>query len=251
MVLLHGFTSCWRAWEPVLPHLEAAHSVFAPTLAGHFGADDFPDGAASVVAMSDAIERQMDAQGIEKAHLVGNSQGGWLALELAARGRALSVVCLCPAGGWKPGSRDERAVIRSFRRAKLALRLSRPWFETIARRPRMRAIAYGEMVARPSRLSPALALATLEAAAGCRVVDELLDSLTSGETLFADLGPIECPVTIATAQKDRLLKRSSYFTRFRQMVPAAEWVVMDGVGHLPMSDDPEGVARLILGRASA
>jgi pimeloyl-ACP methyl ester carboxylesterase len=201
--------------------------------------------------MSDAIERQMDAQGIEKAHLVGNSQGGWLALELAARGRAVSVVCLCPAGGWEQGSREERAVIRSFRRAELALQLSRPWFETIARRPRMRAIAYAEMVARPSRLSPSLALVTPEAAGGCRVVDELLDLVTSGQTVFADLGPIECPVTIATASKDRLLKRPSYFSRFRQMVPEAEWVVMDGVGHIPMSDDPDGVANLILGRAGA
>lgn len=58
--------------------------------------------------------------------------------------------------------------------------------------------------------------------------------------------PIECPVTIATASKDRLLRRPSYFARYRRMLPDAEWVVLDGVGHVPMSEDPDGVANLIL-----
>ena len=37
MVLLHGFSNCWRAWTPVLPALEARHSIFAPTAAWHHG----------------------------------------------------------------------------------------------------------------------------------------------------------------------------------------------------------------------
>jgi hypothetical protein len=38
-------------------------------------------------AISDAVERAMDAAGMETAHLVGNSLGGYLAPRLAARGR--------------------------------------------------------------------------------------------------------------------------------------------------------------------
>jgi pimeloyl-ACP methyl ester carboxylesterase len=41
----------------------------------------------------------MDEAGIGRAHLVGNSLGGFVALQLAARGRAESVVALAPAGG--------------------------------------------------------------------------------------------------------------------------------------------------------
>jgi pimeloyl-ACP methyl ester carboxylesterase len=249
MVLLHGFTNDWRAWTPVLPLLEPHHNVFAPTLPGHFGADDFRDGEpASFGAMSDAVEREMDARGIERAHLVGNSQGGWLSLELAARGRALSVVGLCPAGGWEPGSPEERAVVRSFKRAKLALRLSKPWFETIAKRPRMRAIAFREMIARPSRFSAAAALGTLEAAAGCRIVDEMLALAETGDA-FGELGPVDCPVTIATATKDGLFNRPGHYARLRHQLPKAEWAVLEGLGHLPMSDDPELVAELILARS--
>ena len=50
--------------------------------------------------MIDDAERQLDELGIEKAHLAGNSMGGWVALELARRGRALSVCALSPAGLW-------------------------------------------------------------------------------------------------------------------------------------------------------
>ena len=37
LVCLHGFTGSWHIWELVLPRLERAHTVFAPTLIGHAG----------------------------------------------------------------------------------------------------------------------------------------------------------------------------------------------------------------------
>jgi pimeloyl-ACP methyl ester carboxylesterase len=195
--------------------------------------------------MADAIERQMDARGIDKAHLAGNSQGGWLSLELAQRGRALSVVGLCPAGGWERGSPEERATIRFFARSEWALRLSKPWFETIARRPRMRAIAVRDVVAHPSRFSASSAHAFLETAAGCSIVDDLLALGRKGEA-FGELGPIDCPVTIATATRDRLFSRPGHFAKLRRLLPDADWVVLEGLGHLPMVDDPEQIAELIL-----
>ena len=45
----------------------------------------------------------MDAAGFERAHIVGNSLGGHVALQLAERGRAESVVALAPGGGWPVG----------------------------------------------------------------------------------------------------------------------------------------------------
>ena len=45
----------------------------------------------------------MDEAGFETAHVAGNSLGGYLALKLAERGRARSVVALAPGGGWAAG----------------------------------------------------------------------------------------------------------------------------------------------------
>ena len=49
-----------------------------------------------IPAQADAVEHTLDELGIDTTHIVGNSLGGWLAFELARRGRARSVVALSP-----------------------------------------------------------------------------------------------------------------------------------------------------------
>src|SRR5690349_6553377 len=93
--LLHGFLDTWRIWELVLPALERRHDVLALTLAGHAGGP-----ALAGASLEDHVEQAMDAAGLATAHIAGNSLGGYVALKLAARGRARSVVALAPAGGW-------------------------------------------------------------------------------------------------------------------------------------------------------
>jgi pimeloyl-ACP methyl ester carboxylesterase len=102
LVCLHGFMDTWRIWELVLPALERRHDVLAPTLLGHAGGPPL-EGEVSDVLLADAVERAMDDAGFETAHIAGNSLGGFVALQLAARGRARSVVAFAPAGGWAAG----------------------------------------------------------------------------------------------------------------------------------------------------
>ena len=106
LVCLHGFTDTWRAWELVLPQLERHHDVLAPTLPGHAGGLALA-GPVSDDLIADAIERAIDEAGFATAHIAGNSLGGFVALQLAARGRAESVVALAPAGGWADDSYRE------------------------------------------------------------------------------------------------------------------------------------------------
>ena len=122
LVLLHGFTGTWRVWLPVMPKLAERFDVFAPTLGGHCGADPWQEGVEPTVAtLADAAEAELDNAGIETAHIAGNSLGGWLALELAKRGRARSVVCLSPAGGWSgDDEREERRLKGFFHRTRRA-----------------------------------------------------------------------------------------------------------------------------------
>ena len=113
LVCLHGFTDTWRTWELVLPELERRHDVLAPTLPGHAVSQALGEGSHS--ALADAVERVMDDAGLHRAHLVGNSMGGYLSLLLAERGRAESVVAFAPSGGWALGDESYRETLAFFR----------------------------------------------------------------------------------------------------------------------------------------
>src|SRR3954469_7557553 len=113
LLLLHGFTDTWRTWELVLPALEREHDVLAVTLAGHAGGPAI-NGTLNEDLLTDAVEQAMDDAGFETAHIAGNSLGGYLALQLAARGRARSVVALAPGGGWAPGDESYRETLDFF-----------------------------------------------------------------------------------------------------------------------------------------
>jgi pimeloyl-ACP methyl ester carboxylesterase len=246
MVLLHGFTDTWRAWTPVLPALEAHHAVFAPVLPGHYGGEAFAPGVKMTISGSlDMIERQLDARGIETAHFVGSSLGGWASLELATRGRARSVVAVCPAGGWYYGSREERAVLRFFRTNDRMLRIGAPMLARVAASARLRRVALRDLVADPARVSAADALAMFSGAAGCSVTKDALE-LAGAEGAFGDLGAIDCPVRILYGTKDRIVQWPSHYARLRRILPDAEYVPLVGLGHLAMWDQPDLVARRIL-----
>ncbi|GAC1436267.1 MAG: alpha/beta hydrolase [Solirubrobacteraceae bacterium] len=252
MLLLHGFTDTWRTWSSVIPALEASHDVLAPTLPGHHGGEPFAPGLGmSIATTTDAVERLMDEAGFEQAHLVGNSLGGWLALQLAVRGRARSVLALCPAGGWEHASRESRTVNAYFRRTHAALRYITPALtRQIAARPRLRALAFRELVARPAAIPPRAAAEMIEGAAKCAIVLEAL-ALADDPRGFDDLGPIDCPVTIAYATRDHIIRWPSHYGRLRGglLPPQTKWEELTGVGHLPQWDDPQRVAELALATA--
>jgi len=246
MVLLHGFTDTWQGWTRILPLLTPHHAVFAPTLPGHFGGEAFATGVAPTTAASlDLLEKQLDAQGIGQAHFVGNSLGGWASLEMAVRGRALSVVGVCPAGGWYPGTPEERATLRFFKRA---LRLA-PVANLIApysiRIPAVRRAGLRELVARPRNISAAEALMMFDGSSGCAILRDGIAIAESGE-FFSDLGEIDVPVRILYGTEDRLVRWPSHYQRMKKLLPDVEYLPLEGLGHLPMWDDPQLVARRVL-----
>jgi pimeloyl-ACP methyl ester carboxylesterase len=244
MVCLHGFTATWRVWQPVLPALTSEYSVFAPTLAGHHGGPPFPLADLSTARIVELAEQTLDDEGIGQAHLVGNSGGGWLALALAARGRARSVVALSPGGGWAPGSKADRMVRRFFLRAQFLGERTARLRRTIAARPGLRQRALGDVVAGARQLSPSVALEMLEGAAGCEFADPFLRHWAAGG-FPTPLAKVDCPVRIAWGSQDRVLPAAHCAAGFRS-IEQADWVMLPGAGHVPMHDDPERVARTIL-----
>jgi pimeloyl-ACP methyl ester carboxylesterase len=246
LVLIHGFSGTWRNWTPVLPALEASHDVLAVGLAGHHACPALPDGAQpGVPALADALERDLDAAGFDSAHVVGNSLGGWLAFELARRGRARSVVALAPAGGWPEKAGPDTWRLRLlFRRQYFMTQRGAP-LNHLMRRPRFRRLALRDVCEHGERVPPAEAIALAEGSAGCSVYWDLFEGIVAHGPAQG-YGEIDVPAVIAWGTKDRIIPSPRYSDRWRAMVPQARWVELDGLGHVPMYDDPAQVAGVIL-----
>jgi pimeloyl-ACP methyl ester carboxylesterase len=173
MVCLHGFTDTWRTWELVLPVLERHHDVLAPTLPGHAGG---PPLAAEVgdALLADAVERAMDRAGFATAHLVGNSLGGDVALQLAARGRAEAVVALAPAGGWAEGDDSFEETLGYFATMQELLIAAAPHVEAIVATAEGRRRATQTITSRYEHIPAELLAHQMLGAATCEAVGPLV-----------------------------------------------------------------------------
>jgi len=241
LVLLHGFMDTWRTWELLLPALERHHDVLALTLPGHAGGPPL-DGD-----VADALERALDEAGFATAHLAGNSAGGFLALELAARGRARTVVAFAPAGGWAFDDCSWRELLAYQREVLAQARRSAPHADAVLATPEGRRRATRDLVVHSEHLPTDLLRHLLLGVAACRDGPELIErGLRDGFALDAEA--IACPVRIIWGTEDRLLPWPSAAARFRiEWLPHADWVELDDVGHAPQLDVPVEAAELILG----
>lgn len=251
MVLLNGGVNTWTSWQPQLPFLTEQYDVLAPTHIGNAGAARLPDGPLTFQVWVDAAEAAMDRAGIQTAHVAGYSLGGWVAMELARRGRARSVYSFAPAGGWTNEKSIQR-LVRFFRSVHASARVGRHFAPLGARFGFVRRFLVRGTNAHGERMPPA---------AFVRLINELVESEVHGALAtrfeFSPLEPFAdpgVPVTIAWPERDRLLPYEWYGRAWREAAPFAEWTTVSGVGHMPNYDEPELLARAILataGRAGA
>jgi pimeloyl-ACP methyl ester carboxylesterase len=246
LLLLHPFALSAEAWRPVLPALEQRHEVLVATFPGHMGGEPIPPGFRhSIGASVDMAEAELDASGIGRVHIAGNSLGGWFAIELARRGRALSTVAISPGGGWERGSAEERLLLRTFKHMGRLVRFGGAFAPILGHIGVARRLALRQIVSRPGELTPEQASFLIRAPHRCAAFYDVLRRLPDEpdpESVDAAAGPMR----ILWGSEDRLLPMRGYSERWRRLLPHAEWVTIEGAGHVPMFDDPTRVADLIL-----
>ena len=104
--------------------------------------------------------------------------------------------------------------------------------------PRIRAGALSGSVAHPERMPPWDAAALIRAYA--RSPGFLATNAAMRAEVFTRLAQIDVPVTLVWPDQDQLVSRP------RQVPPAVRQQMLHGAGHVPMWDDPDGVAAVLL-----
>jgi pimeloyl-ACP methyl ester carboxylesterase len=248
LLCIHGFTDTWRSWDLVRPALERRHDVLAVTLHGHAGGPPI-QGELTEALLADGVERAMDAEGFETAHIVGNSLGGFVSLQLAARGRARSVVALAPAGGWVDEA-TERATIAYFKTLHPLVLAAAPHADALMGTAEGRRNATQFVATNYEHIPGELLAHQLRGAAACTAMLDMLE-FRERQPFDLDADAIDCPVRIVWGTEDRILPWPAAAARYRdEWLPDADWVELDGIGHCPQLDVPLETAELILGFVS-
>jgi len=192
-------------------------------------------------ALAARLATLLDELEIETAHVVGNSLGGWVALELALAGRARSATALCPAGMWRvpPAENDPEPTDRTQR---VARRL-RPLIPLAMRARPIRHAALSTFVFHPDRVP--LAAARRMALAYANATGYGAASAAMRANRFSGIDHLTVPTVVAWAEHDRLLRSHAFST------PHVRTVHLPDCGHTPMWDQPQLVTELIRSTASA
>ncbi|MFF5180239.1 alpha/beta fold hydrolase [Micromonospora sp. NPDC000316] len=244
LVLIHGIGHRHQAWEPVFDRLAAHHEVIALDLPG-FGnspmpADGMPADMAATVA---AVLPVLTEWGLDRPHVAGYSLGGAISLELAASGAVASATAFSPAGFFTPAER--RRALAILRLLRVNSYLPAPIMRVALRSAYLRTVCFGSLVARPTLLDADRAFGdalALRRGLGFAAVARAARDYRFDGVRLADAA---VPVTIGWGDCDRIFGVHQA-ERARSGLPAARVVTLPGCGHVPMSDDPDLVAALIL-----
>ncbi|HEY2797408.1 MAG TPA: alpha/beta hydrolase, partial [Thermoanaerobaculia bacterium] len=240
VVFVHGLLASSASWKEVLGPASAGRPAIAVDLPG-FGASDRPwPFDYTVAGEAEALVRFLDARGLRRVALVGNSLGGTIAIVIAARHpeRLTSIVLVAPATAssaipWPV------LVLRTSLLGELALSLSTR--RSVAFGLRHRVYARGSRVD-DERIDDAWLPLTIP---GTRRA--ALSAIREDPRLYAGIEErIRVPTLIVWGREDRLL-RVREGEALKGRIPGSRLVVLPDAGHLPQREAPRAFSEAVAG----
>ena len=248
-ILIHGLGGNKTSFFETVSALSPQFTVHAIDLPG-FGSSSKPTRAPYDAAwFSRSVLRFMDALEIERAHLVGNSMGGRVAIEmgLTAPSRVLSLSLLAPSMAW----RKHRGLVP-------VVRLLRPELAAIPHSmlPRMVKRQFWSMFSQPDRLHPTVAdVAAEEFLRTYRTSAARIAFHASARNIYLEepFGPdgfwtrlpsLEPPAMFVWGDSDPLVS-PAFARHVSEALPKAKSVVLPECGHVPQVELPEAANGLV------
>jgi pimeloyl-ACP methyl ester carboxylesterase len=237
ILFVHGLSGCWQNWLENLPHCGRWHRAIALDLPG-FGASPMPSWEIDIPAYGRLVHDFCEKLGIEGAMIVGNSMGGFVAVEAAISGAArFERLVLVSAAGilntWNP---EGRAVATAWAWKAFGRHFAdRGRF--IVSRPRARELVFRPFLRYPGRLREDLLLE--------QIVDGLRRAEGFGAALHAvirhdvreRLAEIEMPTMIVWGQSDRVIPMAAALSYHRR-IPHSRLEIFERTGHVPQLERP-------------
>jgi pimeloyl-ACP methyl ester carboxylesterase len=249
VLLLHGLGSTRASLFETAAELSPHYRVHAPDLPG-FGSSCKPAlGGYNAGWFAQIMLGLMNELGIEQTHVVGNSMGGRVAIELGllAPERIRALGLLCPAVAWvRRGLHPVVRLLRpelgmlphGFRRSLVASQFQSFFYNRDAIDP-----AVGDLVVDEFRRIYHSAGARFAFLASARNI--YLEAPFGRNGFYPRLAGLRPPALFIWGSHDPLVP-PAFSRHVRRWLPEAEQVTLQECGHVPQVERPDETHRLLL-----
>lgn len=237
ILFIHGMGSAATAWKLVINSLHTEFRCITVDLPGHGESPLLPHQALDPFSLAAALFDMMDKKGIYRFHVVGNSWGGWIALEMAAHQpeRISSLTALAPAGLWLTPFTN-RTPLTAFSRS--LAKLVNPIAPFMVHFERARGWGFADVSPRWRTFSHETCVDATRAMANSPGYFPAWDAMLK-KRFNAEI-PASVPVSILFGDSDNTLPAAT--CQERSIAPRhAKWLVLPNGGHAPMWDHVDDV----------
>lgn len=236
VVLIHGFSDTKDTFVDTARALVKTHRVFLPDLPGFSDASQPWDFHYNLPAMAAVVARAVQAMGLSRAHLVGNSLGGAVAAQIALTEpeRVDSLTLICAAGVAMPTPSPLQHRINAGENP-FVVDTYDDWWKFIELALERRPVIPG--VVRRTMARTFIGRAAMNG--------KILEDLLRADFDLTDALPqMRAPTLALWGDCDRLVDLSAGRV-FHDKIPDARLVILHGVGHCPQAESPGRTAVLV------
>lgn len=250
VVLLHGVTLQWWVWSALIKRLRECHRVVAWDMRGHGASVAGTEGVTLEAAASD-LAAVLEHLSLRDVIVIGHSMGGMVLGRFAVQhpdelhGRCAGAVFLATSGA--PVSINGLA----GGLAALSTLVGRIT-ETTIRHPRL------QYHWNDTNVAALLVRGAFGRSASGRMVDDVRRMLAetnpttlaqagasiSAHDVCGELAHVEVPTVVVVGTQDRLTP-PAHAEMLAESIPGAELVVLPGIGHQVMQEDPAALCRVV------